>query len=98
MFENLGFLKSKFSYLTIDKYRKDECLKIYRRISKIQMFENLSFLLSKLLHFTIGENQKIGFLKVGEKVSIISEHPYFRPDSTILTVRENWKLEQEMAH
>ena len=29
---------------------------------------------------------------------MISEHPYFRPDSTFLTVRENWKLEQEMAH
>ena len=42
MFENLGFLKSKFLYLTIDKYRKDGCLKIYRRISKTRMFENLS--------------------------------------------------------
>ena len=43
MFENLGFLKSKFSYLTKDKYRKDRCLKIYRRISKTRMFENLRF-------------------------------------------------------
>ena len=86
MFENLGFL-------TIDK-----CLKIYRRISKIRMYENLSFLLSKLLYLTIGENKKLGFLKFGEKISMISEHPYFRPDSTFLTVRENWKLEQEMAH
>ena len=98
MFENLGFLKSKFSCLTRDKYRKDECLKIYRRISKTRIFENLSFLLSKLSYVTIGENRGIGFLKVGEKVSTISEHPYFLPDPTILTVRENWKLEQEMAH
>ena len=43
MFENLGFLKSKFSYLTIDKYRKDGCLKIYSQISKTRMFENLRF-------------------------------------------------------
>ena len=43
MFENLGFLESKFSYLTIDKYRKDGCLNIYRRISKTRMFENLRF-------------------------------------------------------
>ena len=43
MFENLGLLRSKFSYLTIDKYRKDGCLEIYRRISKTRMFENLRF-------------------------------------------------------
>ena len=43
MFENLGFLKSKFSFLTIEKYRKDGCLKIYRQISKSRMFENLRF-------------------------------------------------------
>ena len=43
MFENLGFLKSKFSYFTIGKYRKDGCLKIYRGISKTWMFENLKF-------------------------------------------------------
>ena len=43
MSENLEFLKSKLSYLTIDKYRKDGCLKIYRRISKTRMFENLRF-------------------------------------------------------
>ena len=55
------------------------------------------FLLSKLSYLTIGENRKIGFLKVGEKLSTISEHPYFRSYPTILTVRENWKLEQEMA-
>ena len=60
MFENLEFLKSNFSYLTIDKYRKDECLKIS------------DFLLSKLSYLTIGENRKIGFLKVREKVSTIS--------------------------
>ena len=28
MFVNLGFLKSKFSYLTISEYRQDGCLKI----------------------------------------------------------------------
>ena len=43
MFENLGFFKSKFLYLTIDKYRKDGRLKIYRQISKTRMFENLRF-------------------------------------------------------
>ena len=48
----------------------------------------------------MGENKKIGFIKVGEKVSMISEvseHSHFQSDPTILTVPENWKLEQEMA-
>ena len=51
MFENLGFLKSKFPYLTIDKYRKDGCLKIYRRISKTRMFENLRFFVMQAFVF-----------------------------------------------
>ena len=51
---SLEFSKSKFSYLTIGKYRKDRCLKIsdfsiqvfvfsYKQILKRRMFENLGF-------------------------------------------------------
>ena len=86
MFRNLGFLRSKFSYLTI-----------YRLISKRRVFGNLGFLKSKFSYLTIGqyrregylqisdfskskfsyltigENWKMGFIKAGEKKSAISE-------------------------
>ena len=61
MFENLGFLKSKILYLTIDKYRKDGRLKIYGRISKTRMFVS-DYLLSMLLYLTRGKFRQDGCL------------------------------------
>ena len=89
MFVNLGFLKSKFSYLTIGEYRKGGCLKPlilntqvfifdYGRISKRRMFENLGFAAMQVFFcLTVGENRKVWFIKVGDKKSAISETSAF---------------------
>ena len=61
-FENLGFLKLKFSYLTMGEYRKLGCLKIWD-------FQKSSF----FSYFTTGENRKVEFIKVGEKIQGIRD-------------------------
>ena len=63
VFGNHGFLKSKFSYLTIGQYQKDRCLQIS------------DFSKSNFSYLTMGENWKVGFIKAGEKNPQYQQYP-----------------------
>ena len=64
MFQNLGFLKSKFSCLTVGEYRENGCL-------NISDFVNPSFLENQKARL---RNQKARLIKVGgEKICDIQD-------------------------
>ena len=62
MFENLGFLKSKFLIFTIGEYRKDGCLKISDFLGS-KFYENLTHVNCRRCYGLVV------FQTVGKKVS-----------------------------